>query len=223
LPACEGGTQGDDGSASLTLEEYEELADLWTAAPSGEERRDLQRLFKRTPGRARVTQYGELVVVVLLAAAIMGAMALRLGPATLLTGGLVLLLLGWSAWKRHNLTNLALLIDQRDSHAFICSMVRSKEAEAKRSALGLAFILPGTLLTMLLGYSVRGHGEGADLASFLVSALTTPRGLIASAFLLCAVMILALSHMRLLDELRRLRDLRADYEEERRRDRTDWL
>lgn len=198
----------------------EELAALWSAAaPADDEEASLQRFARRTPGRARLAIWGELVVVALLGGAIAISIVWRLGPATLLVGSLILLLLAWSAWKRHRLGTIALLIDERDRISFIRSTLRAKEAELDRSALGLALIVPSMVLTMMLGFSLNdvGHGEG-DLTAFLFAVVTTPRGLVVVGFLLCALMLLTSTHLRLLGELARLRELREDYEAEERLD-----
>jgi len=191
---------------------------LWsTSAPVADER-ELERLARRTPRRARLTQWGELAAVVLLAVTILLAMIMNLGAATLLTGGLVLVMLAWSAWKRHHLHNISLLIDGSDRVSFIRSLVRAKEADLDRSALGLALILPGTLITLLLSFAVRAPDGASGAAAYLAAVLITPRALLGLGFLLCALLIFCLSHIRLLRELQRLREVQAEYEEAVRRD-----
>jgi hypothetical protein len=201
----------------LTGDEYQELAGLWNAAAPAADERELERLARRTPRRARLVQWGELAAVLLLAVTIVCSIIWKLGPASLLTGGLILLLLGWSAWRRHHLGNIALLIEDADRVSFIRSTLRAKEAEHNRSAVGLALVLPGTLLTMLLGFSLR-DGGGGDLAAFFLAVLTTPRGLIALGFLLCAVLLFTMTHARLTSELEALRRLQDEYAREARRD-----
>lgn len=195
----------------MTGDEYRDLAALWNASAADGDRRALARFARRTPRHARAAQWGELAVVALLGVTIALAIVWNLGPATLLVGSLILVLLGWSAWKRHHLGNIALLIDERDRLSFFRSSVRAKEAELDRSALGLKLVLPGTLLTMLLGFTLRDEGRQSELAAFLAAVLTTPRGLIALGFLACALLLLAASHIRLKGELARLRELQEDY------------
>ncbi len=195
----------------------DDLAALWSASAPIDDA-ELARLARRTPRRARLTQWGELVAVALLAVVIILAMVWNLAPATVLTGSIVLLLLAWSAWKRHHLTNLAMLLDDTDRLSFIRSLVRAKEAEIDRSAIGLALILPGTIITLLLFFSLRVPSGDQDLAAFLAGVLTTPRGIVSLGFLLCALLLLCLSHIRLLHELQRLRQLHEDYLEAERSD-----
>ncbi len=224
MSARQGKPQGDDGSASLTHEEYQELAAVWGDSALPRDRHELQRMARRTPRLARMVQWGELLAVVgLLAVAILASIVWRLGAATLLTGSLILLLLAWSAWKRHHFGNIALMLEEGDRLSFLRSVVRAKEAELNRSAIGLALILPGTLLTMLLGFSLRQGSGDQELAAFLGAVVSTPRGLICLAFLACALLLLSLSHLRLLAELKRLRGLREDYAEEAHRDRFSGL
>lgn len=219
MPAREGGSQGDDGRPTLKSDDFPDLAALWSADPPADEEAELKRLARRTPQHARLTQWGELAAVLLLFATISLAMIWNLGLETVLIGSLILLLLAWSAWKRHRLGSIALLIDERDRISFVTSTLRAKAAELDRSALGIAFVLPGIFLTMLLGYSMRGgHAGEGELVPFLIHILTTPRGLVVVGLLCCAMMLLTLSHLRLRDELARLRTLRAEYEDEQRLD-----
>lgn len=203
----------------MTGDEYRDLAALWNASAADGDQRALARSARRTPGRARAAIWGELGVVALLAVTIILAIVWNLGPATLLVGSLILVLLGWSAWKRHHLGNIALLIEEGDRLAFIRSSVRAKEAELGRSRVGLTLVLPGTLLTMLLGFTLRGEDGHRELTDFLAAVMTTPRGLIALGFLACALLLLTVSHIRLKGELARLRELREDYANEAELDR----
>ncbi len=203
----------------MTGDEYRDLAALWNASAADGDRRDFERAAQRTPRWARTTMWIELGAVAVLAVTIVMAIVWRLGPSTLLVGSLILVILGWSAWKRHHLGNIALLIDTRDRLSFLASSVEAKQAELNRSALGLALILPGTLLTMLLGFTLRGEQGEGELAAFLAAVLTTPRGLISLGFLACALMVYSVSHMRLTGEVRRLRELRDDYANEAELDR----
>lgn len=196
----------------------EDLAALWSAPPPPAEERELARLARRTPRLARLALWGDIVAGALLAGIILFSMTMNLGPATLVTGGIVLLLLAWSVWKRNRLRNIGLLIDERDRLLFIRSLVRAKEADLDRSALGLALILPGTLITLLLAFALRVPGGDGGLATFLAAVLTSPRGLLALGFLLCALVIFCLSHIRLAGELERLRRLQGEYEEAVRSD-----
>ena len=205
------------------MDDYNELAALWSAPPRKEEQRELEQLAQRTVRRARLVQWGELIVVIGLAGLVTGAMLLHLAPTTILMGSLLLLLLGWSAWKRHHLGNIALLIDQRDRLSFVTSSLRAKQAEVNRSALGLALILPGALMMVLLWYSLRAPAGGGDVFAFLWSVWSTPRGLAALGFLACAILVLSLSHARLVKELGGLKALRDEYAEEDRQDRLDEI
>lgn len=161
----------------------------------------------------------DLVAVGGLSLAIALAVLFRLGPDTLLLGGLILLVLGWSAWKRHHFGELALLIDRGDRSSFLRSSVAAKEAELKRSAVGLALILPATFLTMLLLFAIRDNGEGGDVVAFLASLFVTPKGMVTGLLLVVAVVILATAHRRVRRELEQLEALQAEYAEEEWRDR----
>lgn len=207
----------------MTNDEYNELAAVWGASERPDDRRELERLARRTPRLARMVQWGELTAVAVLGSGIVTSIVLRLGPASLLTGSLLLLLLGWSAWKRHKLSNMTLLIEASDRLAFVRTMVRAKEAELNRSAIGLAMVPPGIVLTLLLAFAVRGGPGEGELLAFLSEVVVTPRGLIGFVFLACVVVALAVGHRRRAAELKRLRQLRDEYEAEADRERPSLL
>jgi hypothetical protein len=204
----------------MTVDDDSYLAALWSAPPPREEQREAEHLARRTPGFARAAQWGELAVVGGIALAIIGAVALRFAAESMLTGGLLLLLLGWSAWKRHQLANQALLIDDHNRLAFVSSGISAKEAEVRRSAIGFALVLPGALLMMLLYFSMNSAGD-KDFLAFVGEAISRPRGMIGLAALLGVMLLVARSHRRLLAELTGLRSLREEYAREARQDLLD--
>lgn len=202
----------------MTGEEHRELAALWNAAPPPAEEDRVARLARRTPALARLTQLGEAATMIMMVLAIIGAIIWRLGTETVVTGSLVAVLLGWSVWKRHRLARLARVTDCSDRFSFMCATVRAKEVQLDRSAVALALMLPLTLLALLFGYALQAQ-VGADILAFLPAALTAPRALLPLGLLAAAVLLMTVSHLRLLKELTRLRALRDDYLAELSRDR----
>jgi hypothetical protein len=207
----------------LSGEEFSDLAALWSAPAAAAEQSEIERLARQTPARARLVQAAELGFAAIISLCIAAAMMSRLGPATLLTGSLILGLIGWSAWNRHRLSNLALLIDRSDRAAFVDSLIRAKEAELRRSTLGLALILPGTLLASVLGFLLQTDGAQLSFAEFIPGVMLTLRGFTALAFLGSAIALLTLSHLRLIGELARLHALARDYADEARFERSAGL
>ncbi len=202
----------------MTRDEYRELAALWGDSAPPADQEEVARLARATPRRARLAQWSELALVALIFAAIGASLAWNVGAATMFTGGLLLALLGWSAWKRHHLKNVTLLIDETNRLSFIRSSVRAKEAELRRSALGLALILPGIVIAMLWGFSVRYPAGDVELGAFLLGVVTGPVGLVTFGCVLAAALILSMAHMRMRGELAKLRRLQEQYAEEARRD-----
>jgi hypothetical protein len=204
----------------LKGEEFSDLAALWCAPAPPAERSELEQLARRTPGRARLVLVAEIAFAAIIALCIAAAMVWRLGPATLLTGSLILLLLGWSAWSRHRLGSLAMLADRSDRLAFVGSLVRAKEAELRRSAIGLALILPGTMLATMLSFQVQVGDAQLSFAEFIPQVMLTLRGILALALLGSAITLLTLAHLRLIGELTRLHALAREYAEEARLERS---
>jgi len=198
----------------MTRDEHRELAHLWgESSPVGDEE-EVARLARAIPRRARIAQWGELAVVALLCAGILGAVMWSRGPVTVLTGGVLLVLLGWSARKRHHLGNVALLIDDTDRLTFVRSSVCAKEAELRRSGLGLALIVPGFVIAVLLGISVQNPQGTIDIGASLLTAAGSMRGIISLACVAAAAIVLSRSYMRVRSELARLRQLERQYSDE---------
>jgi hypothetical protein len=200
----------------LTRDEHNELADLWGGSGPAGDRDEVARMARAIPRRARIAHVGELAVVALLCAGIVGSILWSRGPATILTGGLLLVLLGWSARKRHYLGKVALLIDDSDRLTFVRSSVRAKEAELRRSGLGLAMIVPGFVIAVLLGFSLQGHRGADDVGAFLLASASSPRGIIVLACVAAAAVLLSRSHVRVREELAHLRQLERQYLDEER-------
>lgn len=199
----------------MTGEEYSELAALWNAPPAPAEERELEQLARRTPQRARLVQYGELVVVAAISVAIIGAILWRIGPGTILSGALVLLILAVSAWKRHRLIDLALLVDRSDRATYLASLVRGKEAELRRSTLGLILIWPATLLAFVLLYFLKSPATEA-FVEVVLSQLFSRQAVGAIFLLAVAVALSVRAHVRIRRELATLRGLAAEYAAETR-------
>lgn len=201
----------------MTQDDERDLASLWAQAPDPGEQAELEALARRATFRARLTQYGELVASVLALAALGAMLFLRPQPAILVTGGIIVVALVWSSWRRHTLGNIALLAGEGDGEAFAARAIEAKAAELQRSTLGLVLIVPGTLLGLLLIFLWRGDLD--DFRDFLLAPLATLRGVAAMLLLLAALGLLVRSNMRLRRELARLREVFSEYREENRRDR----
>jgi hypothetical protein len=202
----------------VTAHEDDELAALWSASSAPAEERELERMAQRIPRRAQLDQWGEVALLAMLVVGIGLAIMWRGDPATMLVGGLIVLALGGSVWKRHQLGKISLMIDQSDRLTFVRTLLRAKEAQLRRSRLGLVLMPPAFALTILLGFFLREPAGKGDLASFVGSVLLAPRGLVLLVVFVGAVAALTASHLRLAGEVRRIRALKHDYHEENSRD-----
>lgn len=208
----------------MNADEFGDLAALWNAPARAAELSELEQIARKTPARARLVQASELALAAIVAICVAAAMMWRAAPATLFVGSSFLLLLGWSAWSRHRLADLALLVDRSDRSTFLSSVIRAKEAELRRSAIGLALMLPAVLLVMVLSYLVQSVGQQAtSFAEFMPEVMLTLRGGIALVVLAGAICLLTVSHLRLIGELARLHELARDYAEEMRLDGADGM
>lgn len=200
-------------------EEFGDIYTLWSGAVEPAEQREMEQIARLTPVRARLVQLGELALAAAIAAAIVAAMLWRADTTTSVIGAIMLALLGWSGWNRHRLAAASALAPQGDGQALLADMAKAKEAELRRSAIGLALFLPGILLAGLLNHAVRVGPDGTSFASFLSSAMLKPSSFVVLAIIASLLVLLTLSHVRKAGELARLRELAAEYADEARRDR----
>lgn len=195
----------------MNRDEWKDVAELWTDETSTSEAALVEALAPRAAARARLIQRSELAVSLLLAVAVVGAVVLRPGPAVWLTGGAVLLALAWSSWRRHQLATLSLLIDRSGRRTFIESAFAAKQAQVRRSRIGLVLLFPGSLAALLLVDTLRGGSLLRDPASAAATLFDSGGDFVAPLLLVALALHLIRSHRALTRELGRLEELAAAY------------
>ena len=205
----------------MTPPDFDELARLWKQEHSAEEERMLQLLARNAGRQGKALQYAELGMGALLIAAIFVAFFVDSAPATLIVGGLVVAAVVWAGWKRHH-RQAALLIDHSDRLALLESAVRNGRAGLRRSALGIALLVPGFLLGALFKFSVQSGGAVEDfLPVFIASISRVGPGMAGAGLLLLALLYLLRMHGARRREVDRLESLLAEYREEALLDRRE--
>ena len=198
----------------MTQPDFDELARLWTQEQSPEEERILRSLVRRAGWQAKALQYAEVGMCVLLVIAVLVALFVNAQPATLIVGGLTIVAIMWSTWKRRHRQE-AMLIDAGDREKMLESAVRNGRASLKRSALGLTLLVPGFLLGTLLKYLIQSGGQIDGYLRALAASVTRPGWGMTGAILIALLLAyLARSHVRMRREVARLEQLRLEYRDE---------
>jgi hypothetical protein len=203
----------------MTGIDLEEYAALWQAEPTAAEEREFQAIAEGASRRAQFIQYAEHGLALLLLVAVVIAVVMAPAPATIAIGLLSIAALAWSSWRRHLLTQIALLVETSDRSRIVADAMVAARANLRRSTLGLWLFVPGILLGALLTHSFNQGGDLGDFAdAFLGGALRWPEGY-AILFLVAALGFqLVRTNFGFRKELQRLESLQEDYREEAKRD-----
>jgi hypothetical protein len=198
----------------VILDDLEEVALLWREATTAEEEREFRALAEKVLRRARLVQHAELALAMLLAAAAVVAATMAPAPATIAIGAVGVAALAGYSWKRHRLSQAALLVGTGDRASFIDLQHVRARARLRHSRLGLWLFFPAILGGSLFTYSVRQGGDVSGFAGEMLGNLGSMRGVIALAVALGYFAHLVRHNLHLRAEACRLGRLDRDYREE---------
>ena len=202
----------------MTGDESLDFQRLWAEEPSPAEQALVRSLGRKAVRIARLWQYAELSLAVLLGVAIIIALLWRPAPAPLTIGGLIVAVLAWSAWKRHRLGAVMLGSQEPAGEGYVEASIRAKEAELKRSSIGLALMVPVAFAGLLARYTWRGGESLGDFFARFFAVLDTAAGVFCIAVLAGTTVVLVVLHRRVRMELVRLRLLLEEHRAEDMRD-----
>lgn len=200
-------------------DDLDEFARLWREEPSQEESEAFRQLAGKAARRARLAGYAELGTTAVIGAAILMALLVAKAALTVAIGMVLLVVLVWSARKRHMLRQVAIIISSSDGGSLVEKEIVKTRADLRRTTIGLFLYPPAVPLGHMLVNSVATGGSLENYWEVLVQDLTGgPVG-----WWLAALFALFLAYQlsaifRLKRELRRLEGLRVEYEEELRLD-----
>lgn len=189
----------------MTGPDEEDFARLWRD-DDGASEADTRMLAARARRRAIWSQRAENALSAALGFTLVLLIWSQPAPMAAILGGAILVLLGWSSWKRHRLGQIALLTGPSDRADYVHRALQAREAALGRSRLGLALFLPAMAAGMLFFHLRESGGVMAGFGDFLAARLAGPRGLAAALFVAVALAILISAHRR----LRAARDALAD-------------
>jgi hypothetical protein len=193
-------------------QEFDEFAALWTEEPDAEEKRIFKSLARMVSRRAKLLHYINLGLALFLIIGMIIAMSLDPKPATLALVVLALAALGWSAWKRYQLFQVALIVDFRNREAMLASAAESVEGRLRQARLTFAGLIP----CFFAGLALRGT-VGSSLEQFmseLLNDLTKPLTLGGAVVVALMMIYFGRQVMRLKRELKHLTSLQLQYRSE---------
>lgn len=203
-------------------DDLDEFARLWREEPSPEESRALEQLAGQTARRAKLLGYAEVGTATIIGFAILLALMLNRTPVTILSGGILLLGLSWSSWKRYLLRQVAIIVSAADGKSVVEKEMAKAHADLRRIRIGLFLYPPAVLLAHLLVHSVVRGGRPGNYLGVLARDLTEwPVGPLLVLLSVCFILYQVRAILGLRKELRRLGRIRAEYQEEARLEMLD--
>lgn len=205
---------------SDTLRDLDDFASLWAEEPTPDQENELRAIAGRVSFRGLFLHYADLGLGVVIALAVIVALALQPAPATLAIGLLSAGAVLWSSWKRHVLRQIGSLLQTSSRTDLIELEIRRVTTELKRSLIGLWLAPPAMILFAMLAYSVKFGWSLSGFGQQMEAAFTSVAvGLPIIAAMLTVIVHQAQLVQRLRRQLRGLRRLRGEYQEEARLDR----
>lgn len=199
--------------------DFDDFAKLWQQEPDAAEREMMEQLARKARRRARLTGYGDMIWVVLIAATLVVTIVAKPTLFAVSTGLLMLAVIAWLNWKRRSLRRQ--LIQADDRPAFIETSIRIARHNLRRTMLSLATFPPAILLAIVLRVS-RGTGGRSDrFLDALAAWALTPRRMIIILVLIGVSTWLVRSGLKLKREIKRLEEVRSAYLQEARLDEAE--
>jgi hypothetical protein len=195
------------------------LALLWTEEPPEAERRLVEDSANRALRRARLIDHAEVGIALLIFGAILIVLALDPAPATMAVGAICALILLWSSWKRHALSQVAIWLETDDRCVLLEDEAAKVRAKLKRARLGLWLFAPSLLLGFFFAHSVIWDGDlGGSGLVFLRGLVEPPLGPLVLLVFVTGMLLQIRAVRRLETELSRLDQLAGSYRHERQLD-----
>ena len=204
----------------MTPDDFPRYAELWREQIDPDELAELQawaRNIERNATRKAlfdtVTGFATIGVLCVILWAYPTSPQIKFGFA------LVVAFLTWPAWKRYEITRASRAIAVDDPRAFFEAAIRNVQAEVNFSTLSLYLLTPFLVFITLLMIAMRRWGE--------VDALILPDLSIGTRIVLSVVTAVLIAiyfirdNLRLRRQLRRLQDMRREWEEQEARDLGD--
>jgi hypothetical protein len=194
---------------------FEEFADLWQDPDDGTQEA-FEALARRARRQGRMLAYMDIsLVVLLIGSTAFGAMMTPSKPAMAAAVALVAATV-WLTWKRRKMRQMNATLNTGSRDDFLGSSIRIANANLRRVTLSIAFFPVMVGLALVFNLVRRGHFAHPLLA--IGEWAHSYRGMISLTGVAVVLAFTIRSRRRVKAELRRLEALRADYDEEGRRE-----
>jgi hypothetical protein len=192
---------------------YDDFADLWQD-PADEQQEAFEALARKARRQGRLMGYADLALAVLIVGGMLLGIFMTPHPAMI---GVGLALIGatlWVTWKRRQLRQMATTLNAAGRAAFLESSIRITTANLRRVTLSLAWLPLAIVGGLTARFIFRSGGHLEHPLTSVSEWASSPRGMAALTIFALIFISSLRSRTRLRAELRRLEQLRSDYEEE---------
>ncbi|MFN3944109.1 MAG: hypothetical protein ACK4K7_04175 [Allosphingosinicella sp.] len=195
--------------------DLDRLGGLWRADPDPEEIRRLERSAAKARKRGRLAAMLDMALALLIAAVVIGAVAVNPERQTVMAGGAALLILLLSHVRQRRLREVELQSLASDTGTMLDQSIARLDARLKRMRLGLVAIGPATLIGAVFA-SALDQSSGGEFFQNLWRDEGLRGPVVIGAVMLVAATVVQMfvSLRRSRRELDRLRELRAAYARE---------
>jgi hypothetical protein len=198
--------------------DFDEFAALWQGEPDPAEQAQMEADARRARRRGRLLGFVDVALIALIVLGTVLGTTIAPHPMTIASGLILVVATLWLTWKRRSLRQLAATLNTSDPAAFVASSIRNARSNLRRATLGLFLLPPFLVVATVFRALLKNGGRLDQLLGGIIEWAASPRG--ALILLIATLMMMRLFHSRrrLRTELRRLVGLRAEYEEESRRE-----
>lgn len=196
----------------MMAHDFRHYAELWQEQIDREELAELQAMGKnieQTAGRKRLIDFSLVLIFIGLAGYVSWTY-----PASLRARfgfGLIIALMIWAGWKRHQLTRASRATDIHDPHVFFAQAIRNVRAELNMSTLSFYLMVPALIIGLFLMSALRALGI-PELIILEVSEKSVAKTTIFAAIWVLAMLYFIRDNIKLRQQLRRLEGMSREWE-----------
>lgn len=194
---------------------FDEFADLWQDPEEGEQE-VFEALARRARRSGRMMGYADIALGAMIILLAVGGVFITPNPATLAAAVLVVAATTWVSFQRRRIRQMAATLVTADRAAFLASSIRNAHANLRRVTLTLLCLpfLFASGVVFRLTVKNNGHLDLAIVAAWARSG----HGVFGLSALAVLIILAVRSRRRFASELRQLKGLKAEYDEEGRRE-----
>jgi hypothetical protein len=213
VPARQGGAEGGDGEAVMTPHDLREYAALWREQADPKERAELRAMAKKIGRRARLRWLIDFAAGFVALGGVSVFVWTRPGPLQLKLSLALLAaaVLTWTSWRRHQITRASLAITASDPHSFFKTAIDNLRMEISFLTISFWLSLPAFFIPTWIGVRILGINR-ADFVQKLLAVNPAKAGIVI-AIIGLVYFYSGREIIRLRERLRRLEEMRREYEE----------